>query len=311
MSVPPSPAGGERRGCGARARRGRGPARRRSGAAGPTPGSTSCHVDGTPCSAQPVLDERPGAHVDRAGRHDPEAQQRRRDRLEVAGVGEEGEDLLGRAVEALLAVQDVDAHHLGYGPRVAHDECAWATCARPRSRRCAPTTTCAARPARRSLVALRATSRARAASWPRTRLRGRARPGRLPPLRAAGRHPRAVALAHASRGGRAPGRVLADARRALRRPGPHRRPAPVGARASALGLDVDRFEADRRDPDVAERVARDVRDALRAGATATPTAYAEDARMAATMGAFGLRDARHMGLPTDGRARKEGPQHEQ
>jgi len=45
------------------------------------------------------------------------------------------------------------------------------------------------------------------------------------------------------------------------------------ARAAALGLDVTRFEADRRSPEVAERVARDVRDALRAGATGTPTLW--------------------------------------
>ena len=41
-----------------------------------------------------------------------------------------------------------------------------------------------------------------------------------------------------------------------------------------LSLDVDRFEADRRSDAVAERVQRDVREALRAGATATPTIFA-------------------------------------
>ena len=45
------------------------------------------------------------------------------------------------------------------------------------------------------------------------------------------------------------------------------------ARCAALGLDVDRFQADRRDPAIAERVRRDVREALRAGATATPTLF--------------------------------------
>jgi protein-disulfide isomerase len=40
-----------------------------------------------------------------------------------------------------------------------------------------------------------------------------------------------------------------------------------------LGLDLDRFQADRRDPAIAERVRRDVRDALRAGATTTPTLF--------------------------------------
>ena len=39
----------------------------------------------------------------------------------------------------------------------------------------------------------------------------------------------------------------------------------------ALGLDVDRFEADRRDPGVLDRVTRAVRAAMRGGVAATPT----------------------------------------
>jgi len=46
------------------------------------------------------------------------------------------------------------------------------------------------------------------------------------------------------------------------------------ARCRALGLDVEEFERDRRDPAIAERVRRDVRDALRAGATTTPALFA-------------------------------------
>jgi protein-disulfide isomerase len=45
-------------------------------------------------------------------------------------------------------------------------------------------------------------------------------------------------------------------------------------RVTALGLDMSRFERDRRDPAVADRVRRDVRDALRAGATTTPALFA-------------------------------------
>jgi 2-hydroxychromene-2-carboxylate isomerase len=45
------------------------------------------------------------------------------------------------------------------------------------------------------------------------------------------------------------------------------------ARATELGLDVDRFDADRRTEAVAGRVQRDVKDALRAGATGTPTLF--------------------------------------
>jgi protein-disulfide isomerase len=47
------------------------------------------------------------------------------------------------------------------------------------------------------------------------------------------------------------------------------------ARCEALGLDVERFQADRRDPAIAERVRRDVRDALRAGATTTPAIFGD------------------------------------
>jgi protein-disulfide isomerase len=42
-------------------------------------------------------------------------------------------------------------------------------------------------------------------------------------------------------------------------------------RVRALGLDLDRFDRDRRGDAAAERVRRDTREALRAGATATPT----------------------------------------
>jgi protein-disulfide isomerase len=48
------------------------------------------------------------------------------------------------------------------------------------------------------------------------------------------------------------------------------------ARAQRLGLDVARFDADRRAPATLERVRRDVRDGVRAGITATPTAFVGD-----------------------------------
>ena len=41
-------------------------------------------------------------------------------------------------------------------------------------------------------------------------------------------------------------------------------------RCTELGLDLDRFEADRRSDAVAQRVARDLREGMRAGVTATP-----------------------------------------
>ena len=45
-------------------------------------------------------------------------------------------------------------------------------------------------------------------------------------------------------------------------------------RAGDLGLDVERFDADRRSPSAAARVQRDTRAALAAGATTTPMLYA-------------------------------------
>jgi protein-disulfide isomerase len=42
------------------------------------------------------------------------------------------------------------------------------------------------------------------------------------------------------------------------------------SRAAALGLDVGRLDADRRDPAVLEQITRDTREALRAGGATTP-----------------------------------------
>jgi protein-disulfide isomerase len=44
-------------------------------------------------------------------------------------------------------------------------------------------------------------------------------------------------------------------------------------RARRLGLDLDRFEADRRSEAVAERVERDFRSGVRAGVVTTPTLF--------------------------------------
>jgi protein-disulfide isomerase len=45
-------------------------------------------------------------------------------------------------------------------------------------------------------------------------------------------------------------------------------------RVERFGLDLDRFESDRRSDAVAERVKRDFQGAIRAGVVATPTAFA-------------------------------------
>lgn len=44
-------------------------------------------------------------------------------------------------------------------------------------------------------------------------------------------------------------------------------------RAEGMGLDLERFEADRRLPEVAARVRRDFESGIRAGVTATPALY--------------------------------------
>jgi protein-disulfide isomerase len=86
------------------------------------------------------------------------------------------------------------------------------------------------------------------------------------------RHPRALALAHAAEAAAAQDAfwAFADATYADqgRLEDPH-----LWARAQELGLDVERFDADRRSDAVAARVQRDVKDALRAGATGTPALF--------------------------------------
>jgi protein-disulfide isomerase len=84
------------------------------------------------------------------------------------------------------------------------------------------------------------------------------------------KHPRAQALAHAVEAAALQGAfwpfhdgLYADQGRLE---DPH-----LWERARTLGLDVDRFDADRRTDAVAQRVARDVRDAMRAGIVTTPT----------------------------------------
>jgi protein-disulfide isomerase len=119
------------------------------------------------------------------------------------------------------------------------------------------------------------------------------------------KHPRALALAHAAEAAGAQGAFWAfcdslyDDQGSLE--DPH-----LWARCEALGMDLERFEADRRGSEIAERVKRDVRDALRAGATGTPTVWIGqgDEDLLGTMVGFGIREARRIGPPTDEWARK-------
>lgn len=92
------------------------------------------------------------------------------------------------------------------------------------------------------------------------------------PVRSA--HPRAWASACATEAAAEQGRfwemhdsILADQGRL---DDPH-----LWARAEALGLDLDLFEADRRGEVVADRVQGDFRDGVRAGVVTTPTVFFE------------------------------------
>ena len=52
-------------------------------------------------------------------------------------------------------------------------------------------------------------------------------------------------------------------------------PPHLWQRCRDLGIDLDRFEADRRSDAVAERVQRDFRSAIRAGVMTTPTLFVD------------------------------------
>ncbi len=86
------------------------------------------------------------------------------------------------------------------------------------------------------------------------------------------KHPRAVALACATEAAARQDRFWALTEALYDDPGRVEDP-DLWARCQTLGMDVDRFQADRRDPVVRERVRAQVRDALRAGATVTPTLF--------------------------------------
>lgn len=106
------------------------------------------------------------------------------------------------------------------------------------------------------------------------------------------KHPRAVILAHAAEAAGRQGafwelhdRLYGDQGR---QDDPH-----IWSHVAELGLDLDRFETDRRSSELLDRVTRDVHAALRAGATATPTLFTDG----------GL----HAGAPDDAWVRRLDP----
>jgi protein-disulfide isomerase len=88
------------------------------------------------------------------------------------------------------------------------------------------------------------------------------------------KHPRARRLAHAAEAAGLQGRFWEMHDSLYADPGrlddPH-----LWERARQLGLDLDRFEADRRGEGAAERVERDFRSGIRAGVATTPTLFVD------------------------------------
>jgi protein-disulfide isomerase len=94
------------------------------------------------------------------------------------------------------------------------------------------------------------------------------------PVRSA--HPRAWAAACATEAAALQGRFW-EAHDALLEDQGHVEDPHLWALAERLGLDLDRFESDRRSDDVAERVKRDFTGGVRAGVVTTPTVFFDGA----------------------------------
>lgn len=88
----------------------------------------------------------------------------------------------------------------------------------------------------------------------------------------ASKHPRARALAHAAEAAGLQGSFW-PMHDSLMADQAHLDDPHLWERCERLGLDVGRFEVDRRSDAVAERVQRDFRSGIRAGVTATPTVF--------------------------------------
>jgi protein-disulfide isomerase len=86
------------------------------------------------------------------------------------------------------------------------------------------------------------------------------------------KHPRSEVLAHAAEAAALQGRFW-DFHDSLYADQGRLDPPHLWERCERLGLDVGRFEADRRSDAVAERVRRDFRSGIRAGVTRTPATF--------------------------------------
>jgi protein-disulfide isomerase len=88
------------------------------------------------------------------------------------------------------------------------------------------------------------------------------------------KHPRARALAHAAEAAARQGRFW-ELHDSLMDDQGHLEDPHLWERCRLLGIDLERFEADRRSEAVAERVQRDFRSGIRAGVTTTPTLFVD------------------------------------
>jgi protein-disulfide isomerase len=88
------------------------------------------------------------------------------------------------------------------------------------------------------------------------------------------KHPRATALAHAAEAAALQGRFW-DMHESLFGDQGHLDDPHLWSRVEGFGLDLERFEADRRSEAVAERVKRDFRSGVRAGVMTTPTLFVD------------------------------------
>jgi protein-disulfide isomerase len=86
------------------------------------------------------------------------------------------------------------------------------------------------------------------------------------------KHPRARVLAAAAEAAGIQGRFWEMHDSLLEDQG-HLDDPHLWARAERLGLDLERFEADRRSPEVGERIDADFRSGIRAGVATTPTQF--------------------------------------
>lgn len=86
------------------------------------------------------------------------------------------------------------------------------------------------------------------------------------------KHPRSEMLAHAAEAAALQGRFW-EFHDSLFDDQGHLDPPHLWERCERLGIDVARFEADRRSYAVAERVQRDFRSGIRAGVSGTPCVY--------------------------------------